>query len=135
MPTHIVEKLDNYTVPPAIMSGGALGPAAGAVVITVPLGAIAGQPQTVVRALLLPAQIVALDADSTTFELETSAGTVIATGSNAAAIPVAGLALTLDAAQVNLAVGTALRLVITNVANGQNLSAVHVTLQVELQPT
>ena len=47
----------------------------------------------------------------------------------------AGLALTLDAAQVNLAVGTALRLVITNVANGQDLSAVHVTLQVELQPT
>ena len=135
MPSVMTRKIAVYGPPPLTISGGCLGPATGAVVVKAALGIVAAVPQTVTRVVLLPTEIIALDADSTTFVVRTSAGVTIASGTNAAAIPLAGLVLTLVGAAVNLAVGTVLHLIITNVVDGQALQTVQVGVQVELQPT
>lgn len=135
MPSVMTRKIADYGPPPLVLSGGCLGPATGAVVVKAAIGVIAAVPQTVVRAVLLPTEIIALDLDATTFAVRTSAGVVIASGTNVADIPLAGLVLTLVGAEANLAVGTVLHLIVTNVLSGQALQAVNISVQVELQPT
>lgn len=101
------------------------GPASGAAATEQPTAAVS-RASTVVECHVFPSADIAQDAaDPSVITLQAGA-TVIGTANNAAAggiTKAAGIALTLDSANVDVADGAVLKLVVTNAGAGaQNLS-------------
>lgn len=92
-------------------------------------------PVRVTKVRVTPSSTLAANANSTTFTLRTSAGVVIATGTDVAEITAAaGLVLTIDAATAARPINEHLLFRAVNVASGTNMSAITLTIQVEYQP-
>jgi len=129
-----VEGIPTRSPNPLLITAGLLGPADEATVNR-DVMFTPDYPVRVTKVRVIPSSTLAANANSTTFTLRTSAGVVIATGTDVAEITAAaGLVLTIDAATAARPINEHLLFRAANVASGTNMSAITLTIQVEYQP-
>lgn len=144
MPAVKPQRIPPFGAPPFCIIDRTLGPASTATVGPFPVGAIpvgttSGIATATKRSIsgvrVFASADVTGTANSTTFTVETAAGTVLATGTDVASFAkAAGLSLAVQAAGANLAAGTPLFIRIAGAASSTNFSAVQFVFQIETQP-
>lgn len=130
-----IEGLPIRSPNPLILTTHLLGPATGANTVNQTLMFTPDYPVRVTKVRLVPSSNLPANASSVVFSLRTTAGDVIATGTDVAAITAAdGLLLTIDATKAARPTNEKVFFRAVGIAGSTAMDAITLNVQVEYQP-